>query len=254
MKLTWTFLLPVILSSGCLSLSAGGGHPAEEEEVAQEPETKALQQKAKAGKAHLEQARLWIRIAEIEQELHRQKEKVQLLEQRFLLGINPLNTLSDEKSELFVQGADGPPSTPPHASHRQGGGARAHQEATPDFAKEMRRARQLFAKGQYGGAHLEFMRLAQEHPEEEQPLYWQGRSWQAMKELPKAQHLFTDFLQRFPQSSLTPKVYFHLAKVEKELGLDETAYARLQKIVRDFPTSNMSELARRELKGMRDDL
>ncbi len=259
----------VILTTGCASFLA--------KEAKEKPQMPATASGFSDGDSlEFKQAKTWIRVQELEEQVLTLKERVALLEEGFLLQINPKAT---HPQKLDKQEKYQPPSTPkekpkaePLASTNKDllpESIKNHdhvqmteavvitdQEVVTIYKKKILEAKNLFEEGKFGNAYLDFSKLDQEFGDQVaqgEPKFWIARCWYALKEYQNAKQSLERFIDVYKTSDHFVAAKFYIAKSELGLGLTNQARKRLKEIVTEHPYEEHAEQAKQLLVELSHD-
>lgn len=216
----------------------------------------------------LKQARIWSRLDELEGVLLRQKEKIRILEKGLLLGISP-EKVAETKPEkehpnqqmlrptvrsLNIM----PDEIKPNIQEQEKSKEEEKKHIESVYQSRLIASRELFRKGKYGKAYLEFSRLGREFEasvHKSEPEYWTGRCWYQLKEYQQArQYLGRYVAQAGAGGTHLAAARFWLAKTELSLGMKENAVVMLRELIKKHPYDGSTEAARQLLSHMTEDL
>jgi TolA-binding protein len=124
-----------------------------------------------------------------------------------------------------------------------------------EYIELLKVAQEKFNQGSYGQAIAEYQRLSETFPElikHGQHLYWIGLSWFYLKEDRMASDAFNDLQKNYPQSPFVGRSSLYLARIDVRSGLRKRALGRLRRIIQEFPSDEVAEMARFELERMKE--
>lgn len=299
------FLMSLGTTAGCSLLPWGSNDELESEEAdtTATPSTSSAKKGNDKGKPiagpvtppeptlaelSLKQAKLWARVDELENMLHEQRERSDLLEQGLMLGMVPEELKRRKKGRQAprphpehpkVEGHPSPPpppatilehptsATPPPNAESESttvsppiagtptptGASTPSTQEDEAYTARLKAAQEHFDSQRYGRAIAEFSALAKDFPVRMQDgshLYWIALSWGRLKEFETARTQFGEFIQGHPQSPWSARAKLELARIEIQSGLREKGLQRLQDVIRDHPGADAAEMAKMELKDM----
>ncbi len=254
--------------------------------AAQPPAPKSVTPKTPGGAAEeqeLKLAKLWSRVDELEEEQFRQKERIRVLEKGITLGLVPEELKGGPKAEgkEGKEGKDGKgdkaakgrhhgskaqegevasvdespdvPDLPPAAKPEKAEGAGPAQIDHEKYQSALASAHDHYRAGRYGRAIVEYSEIAKQYGDQVEggmPLYWVAMCWSNLKEYNTARQHLIDFLKDYAKSPWAPRAKLQLARVEWQLGMQETALQRLREIIQDHPYEDAAEMAKMELETL----
>ena len=216
----------------------------------------------------LKQARIWSRLDELEGVLLRQKEKIRILEKGLLLGISPEKIPESKPVKEHPNQQMLRPTVrslnimPDHIESDSKEKEKSKEEEKKHiesvYQSRLIASRELFRKGKYGKAYLEFSKLGREFESsvhKNEPEYWIGRCWYQLKEFQQArQYLARYVAQASGGGTHVAAARFWLAKTEISLGMKENAVVMLRELIKKHPYDGSTEAARQLLSHMTEDL
>ncbi len=276
LKLALALVLGVTLS-GCSFFKKDEGEPVEVDaqagngedakKVGKDGKPPAPAKATAEDERELKVAKLWARVDELEEEQYRQKERIRVLEKGITLGLvpeelkNPAKFVKAPKpeapaaapAEVKVDGKDvkGPEADAKDA--KKDGAPALSKEETEKYQGMLANAHDQYRSGRYGRAIVEYSDIAKtfgEKIEGGMPQYWIAKSWSNLKEYNSARQNLVEFLKDFPSSAWAPRAKLELARVEWQLGLQETALGRYREIIQEHPYEDAAEMAKMELENL----
>ncbi len=276
LRLALALLLGVTLS-GCSFFHKEESEPVEADAKAEKSEdsTKlgkdgkpAAPAKATAeDERELKIARLWARVDELEEEQYRQKERIRVLEKGITLGLVPEELKNPQKvgkapkaeipaapsAEVKVDAKDAKDPKAEAKDAKKDGAPALSKEETEKYQGMLAGAHDQYRSGRYGRAIVEYSDIAKtfgEKIEGGMAQYWIAKSWSNLKEYNTARQNLVEFLKDFPSSAWAPRAKLELARVEWQLGLQETALGRYREIIQEHPYEDAAEMAKMELENL----
>jgi tol-pal system protein YbgF len=122
--------------------------------------------------------------------------------------------------------------------------------AAPEEESAYLRAFDLLKGGRYDEAIGGFRGMIQKWPSGryvDNAWYWMGEAYYVKRDYPNAIESFRTVPDRFPQSPKAPDALLKLALALGESKQKDQARSTLQRVVRDYPSSNAANLARQRL-------
>lgn len=281
--------LPLVVAlafglSACSFFGKDEGEPITPDDKAEAAEKDKDAEDAKDGKnpagakptaqdeQELKMAKLWARVDELEEEQYRQKERIRVLEKGLTLGLvpeelkNPPKAKPKEKPEAKAEkGAKPGDAQLAEEAEKAAAAAKAEGEkkdgAAPALSKEetekyqgmLASAHDQYRSGRYGRAIVEYSDIAKQFGDKIEggmPLYWIAKSWSNLKEYNTARQNLVEFLKGHPSSAWAPRAKLELARVEWQLGLQETALNRFKELIQEHPYEDAAEMAKMELENL----
>ncbi|SMF46163.1 tetratricopeptide repeat protein [Pseudobacteriovorax antillogorgiicola] len=217
----------------------------------------------------LKLAKLWGKIDELEIKVQRQEEKIRILERGLMLGVIPEELL---KGKLNFESETRPPiawddhhdrqshSVKPEPSERTDSPPQAQklldQKYTEaDYSRMIKEAQSLFSSGKYGQAITIYQEIERSFPArngEGQSFYWIGLSWYYLKEYDLAEASLLKLIAHHSDSPWIPSARLFQGKILVQRGLPEQALQAFRRIIDAYPESDTSEMARHEIKLIRE--
>jgi tol-pal system protein YbgF len=134
------------------------------------------------------------------------------------------------------------PASPPSAA--------LENPSAPQEEAAYLQAFDLLKGGRYDDSIRGFRAMIQRWPEgryADNAWYWMGKAYYLKQDYAPAIQSFQTVVERFPKSPKAPDALFDLAVSQGENRQKDQARATLQRVVRDYPTSNAANLARQRL-------
>lgn len=204
-------------------------------------------------------AKIILRLEEIEHQHSQIQAKITILQKGLMLGIVPEELKNDTEKTLNKLITNNNPvqntsnsieSTLNTKQQKDNIDPKTNQTA---FIQKLSEAEALFRAGKYGQAIVAYAALEKEYPQETQDgstQYWSALSWFELKEYQTALEKFQTFITKYPQNSWIPNAKVYVAKAKIKLGLMNEAINELRSIIQDYPNSEVSDIAKMELKNM----
>ncbi len=208
----------------------------------------------------LKQAKAWAKILELEELVLSQQERIALLEEGFMLGINPQGKKPKNHKPLALKKES---EAPAKKEHEKTSLAHKSESMAPtidpnkSYEESLEKAKKLFEEGKYGNAYLEFSKLDQEFAESKhasEPKYWIGYCWLNLKEYQNAKTFLELFISQAEKSDLYVSAKFLAAKADLGLGLKSQARKRLKDIIKEHPYEENAESAKELLAELAKDV
>ena len=218
----------------------------------------------------LRQARIRARLDELEDMILHQKEKIRLLEQGLMLGINPAGSQEAALPEKAASNHRLLRPGLPLLKELKGGKAvqgetekegRRQQEEERQlrsvYKARLVAAKELFRTGKYGKAYLEFSKMSKEFDSsihQHEPEHWIGRCWFQLREYEQARQYLKRHRKKARAGLYMAATRYWQARTEMELGMKETALKLLKELIREHPLDGAAEAARQLLNQMSREL
>lgn len=216
----------------------------------------------------LKQARLWSRIDELEEKIHRLQQRVQIIEQGLTLGIS--NQTNDKTFTTKPQNIEANHPIPdeklieepkkailPEAQENnleeQNHQSRIHNK----YLQQLKIAKDQFNKRQYGQACLAFFKIDQDtnlNDQTGEARFWLGKSWEKLKELKNAKNIFEGFVNDFPYSPLLSDAMLSMAKIELQMGESKKAQKRLAIVAKSTKSPAIANEAKSIISNLKPQL
>jgi tol-pal system protein YbgF len=122
------------------------------------------------------------------------------------------------------------------------------------FADRYEAALDRFHHNDFASALAEFQRLAVEDPNgalASNYLYWQGESFYALRRYNEALQAFGAVLNQYPRSTKAAASQFKIAECYERLNLKPSARDAYQRVLDDYPNSELRSRAESRLKALR---
>jgi TolA-binding protein len=260
-----------VASSGCSAFSFFGKDDAEPVQTDGKGEAKldkdgnpvAAAKPTAQDEQELKIAKLWARVDELEEEQYRQKERIRVLEKGMTLGLVPEELKHPPKVQKTPKPEPQPEAkdVPKNEDKKEAKADAAKSDAAPAMSKEetekyqsmLASAHDQYRSGRYGRAIVEYSDIAKtfgEKIEGGMPQYWIAKSWSNLKEYNTARQNLVEFLKSYPTSAWAPRAKLELARVEWQLGLQETALTRFREVIQEHPYEDAAEMAKMELENL----
>ncbi len=272
--------LVILTGGGCTTLFGGDDGGDKSATSAPSPEGSKNSSGVGGPDAELKQAKIWARLDQVEFEMRQQRARIRVLEKGMVLGLVPeeLRSLQDSGANPWGEEADGKAaaaagpnkrnsSTEQHedsgaASELKGEEAALRDEVKAkdssltdsEYERKLAEAQLAFRDGRYGAAILAYESLSRSNADMDKHgahSFWIGVSWMYLKEFSNAQKYLEAMLKTHPESPLAPRAKYHLARVERQLGFNESALRRLKDVIAKHPDEDAAEMARLELENMK---
>ena len=214
-----------------------------------------------SGDVQLKLAKLWGKIDELEVKLKKQEERILVLEKGLMLGLIPEEIIKDRLKIIRKVPRDVVPkkessigSTPVSKYNKRIESSQKFSEIK-SYRDLVRDAQESFGRGEYGQAISTYQQIEKHYPEkndEGQSDYWIGLSWYFLKEYDLSLKSFTKMEIGSPGSPWIASVKFYKAKINLHRGLLKQAMKGFSKILEEYPDSDTSEMAAKEIEKIRD--
>ena len=217
----------------------------------------------------LKVAKLWARVDELEEEQFRQKERIRVLEKGITLGLVPEELKSpkvvkappklEPKVEAKVEAKGDakdllpPDGKAPPVDAKKGELPALSKEDAEKYQTMLASAHDQYRSGRYGRAIVEYSEIGKlfgDKIEGGMHQYWISKSWANLKEYNTARQSLVEFLKDHASSPWAPRAKLELARVEWQLGLQETALNRFREIIQEHPYEDAAEMAKMELENL----
>ena len=242
------------------------------------PSEVKLARKEAVGDLELKMTRLWARVDELEQNVSLQEQRIFLLQKGLMTGVVPDELLQMDgrpAPRVFAPSAENKgenkakkPKEAPVSASLAGGSvepsppavspkANLNTEQQKEYQKKLVEAQVAFDAQQYGNAIALYEKLGAEYADGVtggSQLYWVGLCWFYLKSYDAAQRYFARFIEGYKTNPLIPRAKFHLAKTEYSAGFTEKSIGDLNKIIKEYPSDEISETARWEIKKIEEKL
>ncbi len=219
-------------------------------------------------------AKLWARVDELENQQIEQKERMKLLEKGLMLGIipdelkNPRKTPRAEKAmDLLDEDDELKPKDKGKDKDKDKEKAAPVAEKLPvpveknrdagAYRRLLEQAQEKFNAAQYGQAIVLFNSVSEQFDDsvtEGSQHYWIGLSWFYLKEYQLAEQSFKTLTEHFSQNSWSAHARFYQAKIDLNRGMSQRALAQFQLLMEEFANQDLGEMARMEVKRMKEKL
>jgi len=145
-------------------------------------------------------------------------------------------------------------STPPPANPQPPTVSTPSVMGPTPFADRYEAALDRFHHNDFASALAEFQRLAVEDPNgplASNYLYWQGESYYALRRYNEALQAFGAVLNQYPHSTKAAAAQFKIAECYERMSLKPSARDAYQRVLDDYPNSELRTRADSRLKALR---
>lgn len=253
----------------------------EQEEQESSPKTTKSYKKAPApapapkysgnDSVELKVTKLWARVDDLENKLKRQREDFHVLRKGLMTGLIPGDwredlpkyspSFMDSRTSRLEPGVDKSGTMALLLGEGEGAGGKGYSGLSSKdrqrYERALAKANHHFRSGDYGKAILTYREVGRDYSDKitkGSHLLWIGASWFRLKDYSAARKNLWKLVKQYGASPWVPEAEFLLAKTDFREGFIEKSIGRLKKIIRKYPSENVAERAKEELRRVEESL